>query len=86
MADNLQNGGPQQLPAITIGWDSYHQLVRVHFDTDQFRTWDFALAVLDMAKKEIERQQKTAMINQMQQQASEAQQAQALAQKLQLGR
>src|SRR5437868_5357614 len=82
----VPNGKPEKpklLPGIIIGWDADAQEARVQFDPKDFKTYGFVLAVIDMAKKEVEVMQRNAHIAAMQQAAMEQARAQALANDLQ---
>ena len=72
----------KQLPAIAIGWDAEVQDVAVQFDPKSFKTYEFVIAVLDMAKSKMEKIVKMQHVQQLQANAAEAQRTQALMQKL----
>jgi len=45
---------PPRRPEITVAWDAEAHKAQVSFDTRQFKTPDFALAVLEMACRALE--------------------------------
>lgn len=57
---------PKELPTLAIGWDSELQSVALNFNPDQFKTWDFVIAVLDMAKQKAQEAQRMAALARMQ--------------------
>jgi hypothetical protein len=81
----MQENG-QDLPGIQVLWDEKTQNVVLRFDPKQFRSWPFMIAVLEMASKEADKQWRLSQMNALVQQQQEAQQAQAMVQKLQLGK
>ncbi len=64
-----------QVAGIHIDFDVNTQTVTLTFDQTQFRTWDFVLAVLDMAKRQAEMMRQHALMNAAMQQQAQAQQA-----------
>ncbi len=89
---NHQHGQEQQAselpktPSITIGWDAEAQGVTLHFKSNEFKTWDFVLALLDMAKQKAETLKRVAQMNALQQQAAQAHHDQVIANKIFKGR
>ncbi len=77
------NGKP--LPTIMVSWDASNQTAMLNFDQGEFKTWDFVVAVLDMAKSQAEAMKRTAQVHAMQQQAQQAMQDQAIKRTLKLG-
>lgn len=71
---------------IIVSWDPVAQRVGVQFKNNEFKTWDFVLAVLDMATKSVEANARAANLIAMQQAAMEQQRDAALAQRLRQGR
>lgn len=67
MAGDRDNGSGS-LPAIDVIWDSDKQTVLLGFDRDQFKTWEFVVAVLDMAKSFAETQRRLATLRSAQEQ------------------
>ncbi len=72
------NGNAIELPAILVGWDNDSQLVHLKFDTKQFKSWDFVLAVLEMAKSRAQDEKKKAQMEAMRHQVLHAAQAEAI--------
>lgn len=71
----LLNGEVKKVPAILIGWDQETQTVGVQFDSQQFKTFDFLIAVLDMAKgwaQDAKRQKIMATMIEQEQRAKQA--------------
>ncbi len=68
---DINNGGPKQLPAIAIGWNAEAQIVEIQFDPAHFKTWDFVIALLDMAKLQAENNRRLAQLRAMQQQSQD---------------
>lgn len=61
-----------QFPTIEVAWNAAEQSVGVRFDSKEFRNWEFVLAVLEMAKQQVEvtmRQQHAVFMMQAQAQA-----------------
>jgi hypothetical protein len=67
---------------IEVLWDHGRQKVGLKFDTADFVTWDFIIAILEMAKMEAESQRKIAQMVAMQRQIDMAQQDEALRRKI----
>lgn len=66
---------PERLPTLAIGWNAELQAVSIKFDPLDFKTWDFVVATLDMAKQWAEHQrdiQRMANLQLAQQQAAQA--------------
>lgn len=63
----------RKIPVIAVAWDEKKQIVGIQFDKAEFRTWDFVIAVLDMAKAQADQHRRMAQIAAMQQQAVEQQ-------------
>ena len=54
------------LPTISVGWNAEEQQVVLHFDPLKFKTWDFVIACLDMAKAQAEQHRRVQLAQQMQ--------------------
>lgn len=67
---------------ITVVWDAQEQRVHVKVPRDAFKTVDFALAVLDMAKRALEDTARMQKVAAMQAQAQEQQKIAAIRQSL----
>lgn len=76
--ESVKPAGPQ----LTLTYDAESQLVRLDFDPLQFRTWDFVIAALEMAKMEAERRKKFKEAEALMRQAEAQQQQAALAGRL----
>lgn len=72
------NGEMQQFPTIKVAWNEETHQVGVAFDTREFKTWDFVISVLEMAKRQAETQARIVQMNALQAQAQEQAQIQAL--------
>jgi len=81
-----QNGEVKQLPTIMIGWDEEAQVVRLHFQPEQFQKWEFVLAILDMARREAEGQLALGRAQAVGQLMQQAQQDAAVKQQILRGR
>jgi hypothetical protein len=81
-----QENGQEHHPTIQVLWDEKTQNVALRFDPKEFRSWPFMIGILEMAAKECDKQWRLSQMMQLGQQAQEQQQAQALVQKLQLGK
>ncbi len=57
---------PKQLPTLAIGWDEATQNVHLGFNADQFRTWEFVIAVLEMAKMKAQEAQRMSALARLQ--------------------
>ncbi len=64
-------GNGQTLPTIKVSLDAATQTVALDFDTKQFKTWDYLIAVLDMAKAHAEMNRRMAQNAAMQQMAQQ---------------
>lgn len=64
-----------QLPTIKLVWDAEQQVVRVEFQPEEFKTWDFVLAVIEMGKKTAEFKQRVGQMANVQQHQAAQQQA-----------
>lgn len=76
--DNLEHVPVIEQPAktIAVGFDPARQIVGLQFSTDDFKTWDYVLAILRMAVDQAEQKRKEAqMIAAMQAQQQAAQDA-----------
>lgn len=51
------NGGVKKLPAISIAFDPDAQIVHLQFDPNEFKTWDYILSLLNMARQKAEENQ-----------------------------
>ncbi len=78
-----QNG--TELPTITIAWNQEVQAVGLKFDTKEFKTWDFIIAVLDMARQSAEMQKRVGQMQNLQQAGQQVMQAEAIKRSLKLG-
>lgn len=76
------NGGPKQLPAIMVGWNAESQTVHLAFDNQQFKTWDFVITLLEMAKLQAEDKKRMAVMANLQQQSQERAMAERVRQAL----
>jgi hypothetical protein len=76
---------PENLPQLSIAWNAETQMVQLGFDPDHFKTWDFILAVLDMARQNAEQMKELAKLAAMQQRAKAHQENQVLARALRNG-
>ena len=61
------NGQDKQLPTLEISWDNSKQLIGFAFDPKEFKTWDFVIALLDMAKGQAEQRRRETQMAVMQQ-------------------
>ena len=66
-------GDPAFKNLIAIQWDPDTQEVMLDFKPAEFKTWDFVLAVLEMAKTYAEQRRKEAVMVAMQKAAMQAQ-------------
>ncbi len=73
---------PGALPAIHVGWDGVNQGVQLGFDKTQFRSWDFIICVLEMAKAQAEDRRRIGLAQQAQMQMMQAAQDQELRRRL----
>ena len=64
----------KQLPALAIGWDADKQQVLLDFNPEHFRTWDFVLALLQMAQRKAETQLRSQQVQAMAEAQQQAQQ------------
>lgn len=48
----------KKLPAVSIGWDAEKQGIQFAFNTGEFKTWNFIIALLEMAKLKAESEQR----------------------------
>lgn len=76
------NGKKAEGHEIRIVFDPEKQATSIQFKAEEFKTWDFVLAVLGMAKDAAELQRNVLRMNAMQQQAVEQARAQQLAMQL----
>ena len=71
MTEHLINGESaaplERLPTIEIVWDADGQRAHLNFKVSDFRTWEFVIAVLDMAKRTAEQQYRMATLSAAQQ-------------------
>ena len=68
----------KDLPKITLAWDQEKQSVFIEFQTEQFKTWDFVVGVLGIAKDQAEFNRNMARAADMQRQAAEQQHLMAI--------
>jgi phenylalanine-4-hydroxylase len=82
--------GEKMLPTIHVGWDAEHQVVRLAFDDQEFKTWNFVIANLEMAlqlaKDNHQMQVAQKRMQLMQQQVQNQVLAQEVAKGIQIGR
>lgn len=71
---------------IKITYNLDTQGTSVTVDKTKVKTFDFLLAIMDMAKKEVERQEKMAQMQQMIQAQAQAQQEAAISRQIFKGR
>ncbi len=57
-----------------LTWNTETQLVEVEFDNEQFKTFDFVIAVLEMARAAVDQSRRVALAAEMRQQAQAQQQ------------
>lgn len=76
MSDEVPNGTAPY--ALTVLYNPDTQSVEVQFEAAQFRTWEFILGVLEMAKLTATAKRQMSQMVAMQQQAAEAQMANAV--------
>ena len=65
------NGQAKALPTLEITWDNSKQLIGFAFDPQEFKTWDFVIALLDMAKGQAEQRRRETQLAVMQQAVQE---------------
>lgn len=75
----------EDFPTIKVLWDPEKQEVSVQFQTDQFKTWDFVDAILNMAKAKCQEANRMSKVQQMQQAVAMAQQEQQLRRQIMQG-
>ena len=79
----MQNGNIERaLPTLEIRWDADKQGVELHFKSDEIKTWEMVLALLDMAKRDATFKLDLARAASMQQAMVAQQQQSSLAQQL----
>lgn len=76
----MTNG--EHLPTIHMGWDHKTQSIKLDFDKEEFRTWEFIQSILQMGIEYAKVQAQMSRMMQMQKQQMEAQVGQALASKV----
>jgi hypothetical protein len=76
------NGEKAQLPAIAVGWDAEAQGIQLQFDPGQFKTWEFVLAVLEMAVRHAETQHRLGSLQKAQLLQAQALQEEAIRRQL----
>lgn len=77
--------GSTPAPAVAgihIDFDAQTQTVNLTLNPLEFRTWDFVLGILEMAKLKAQQMRQEALMNQMMQQQAQAQQANHLLRRL----
>ncbi len=73
----LENGNPTrtdggvEIHPLVVRFEPGTQMVSLQFNTGHFKTWEFVLAVLEMAKLHAEKCLKAQLIQSMQQQAAD---------------
>jgi hypothetical protein len=82
VADLANKEAEERECPIMVLFDPETQAVRLKFDNELFKQWNFIISILDMAKREAEGQLRIAQLNAMQRQAVEQMQAQQLAAQL----
>ncbi len=80
------NGHAKPPPRLVVEWLAERQVVNLQFAPTDFRTWDFVLAVLGMARQKAEQQQKLALGAALQQQMEQAAADQRMASQILRGR
>lgn len=60
------------MPVIIVGFDATRQCAPFNLDNEEFKTWDFAIAVLRMAIDDAEQKRRLAHMIEMQRQQQEA--------------
>jgi len=78
--------GDKNLLTLTINFDPATQQVGLVFDTAQFKTWDFMLAILEQAKVHAQDRKRDAYVAGMQQMAQQAMVDQQLQAAMQQGK
>lgn len=72
----ILNGADQgKRPTLHIAWDEKTQTVALGFNPEEFRSWDFIIALFEMAKAGAQQQKAAQVVMQMQ---AEAQQQAAI--------
>lgn len=56
----LEGVEPKPLPHLSIEWDERNHRVRLNFDPDEFKSWDFIIALMEMGKLNAETHRKLA--------------------------
>lgn len=77
MAEEPGNGTLKK-PTLIIEWDAEKQQAQVSFDSQQFKTWEFVLAVIEMAKLQSETNRRVAEVMSIQKQAAESARVRAI--------
>lgn len=70
MQEEELNGAKEkilQVPALAIGWNEQEQRVQLTFDPAHFKTWEFILGILEMAKNEATARRQLVLMQNMQQ-------------------
>ena len=82
---NEQNGQIEQpIKKLVLEWNPERQDVGLSFDPAEFKSWEFIIAILEMAKQKAGGIQKVMQMQHMQQQAQAQAHANALKRNLQL--
>lgn len=79
------NGHSPELPFLLIGWDGEKQIVDIKAHPS-FKSLEFMIALLDMARAKLDTQRRLLAAQQMQQAQQEAMQTQAIKQQLWKGK
>lgn len=80
------NGKGVPLPTIHVGWNAEAQDIAMTFDSDEFKTWNFLVKVLEMALDRAKEQQEFHKARNLAGMMAQQQEAQRLANGLKLGR
>lgn len=67
------NNAPKALPTIEIAWDQDIQDIKLVFDHEQFKTFDFMLGLLEMARIRLDAQRQLSFAQAMQAKAMQQQ-------------
>jgi hypothetical protein len=68
--------------ALTVKFDSERQAAEVYFDPNEFRSWDFIIGVLEMAKLYANTMRANSIMVQQQQAMQQAMRDQAIAKQI----
>lgn len=80
---NGASHGEEQPPCVLgISWDEKTQTTQLLFDSKEYKTWNFILAVLAMARQDAEHNLKLQQMANLQKAAAQQQQDQIIAQQV----